>query len=141
MILGHRFYFVALSFGFALSSGCGTGRYPVNGIVHYSDNAPVESGTVIAEASIDGKLVGVQANIEKNGSFHLGGITPGDGALPGNYRVAVMPVTLGDSELAAGKIPSVESKFSRFETSGITFEVKPETNKMDIVVSKPQPKK
>ena len=140
MIFGRRFYFVALLVGFALSSGCGTGRYPVNGLVHYSDGAPVESGTVIAEASIDGKLVGVQANIEKDGSFHLGGITAEDGALPGNYRVAVMPVTLGDSELAAGKTPSVDGKFSRFETSGIQMEVKPETNKLDFVVSKPKQK-
>lgn len=49
-----------------------------------------EAGTVVAEASIDGELVGLQGNIEKDNTFQLGGITAGDGAFPGNYRIAVM---------------------------------------------------
>ena len=94
----------------------------------------------MAEASIDGELVGLQGNIEKDNTFQLGGITAGDGAFPGNYRIAVMSASLGESEIAAGKTPSVDGKFSSFKTSGITFEVKPEKNKLDIEVSKPKKK-
>ena len=70
----------------------------------------------------------------------LGGAASGDGALPGNYRAIVMPVALGESEIAAVKTPAVEGKYSRFESSGITFEVKPETNKVDMQVTKPKSK-
>ena len=50
--------------------------------------------------------------------FKLGGATPGDGALPGSYKAIIMPVALGDAELAAGKTPSVAGKFTKFETYG-----------------------
>lgn len=131
---------LALLFLLALVSGCGSGRYSVTGRVTYKDGAPVEAGTVIAEAKVDGKPVGVQANIEKNGSFSWGANRPGDGALPGSYRVLVMPVALGDSELAEGKQPAVDGKFTRYETSGLTFEVKPRKNELNIQVARPKPK-
>lgn len=118
--------------------GCSSGRYPVTGTVLYEDGSPCEGGTVIAEATVDGKVVSAQSNIEKDGSFSLGGASAGDGAFPGNYKAVVMPVALGDAELSAGKLPSVEGKYTRFESSGIQFEVKKEPNKVDIKVSKPK---
>lgn len=123
-----------------LTMGCGSGRYPVSGKVCYEDGTPVEAGSVIGEATVEGKPAGVQGNITKNGSFSWGADHPGDGALPGVYRVAVMPVALGDSEIAEGKLPAVEGKFTRFETSGITFEVKPTVNELNITVTKPRPR-
>src|SRR5437899_10140450 len=107
-----------------VAAGCGSGRYPVTGRVTYEDGTPVEEGTVIGEAEVDGKQVGVQGNIEKDGSFRWGGEKAGDGAYPGNYRVLVMPRALGESEKAAGKVPDVDGKFGKYETSGLTFEVK-----------------
>src|SRR6478735_4831142 len=94
-----------------LFTGCGSGRYPVTGRVTYEDGSPVEAGTVIGEATVDGKAVGVQGNIEKDGTFSWGADRAGDGALPGNYKVAVMPVALGDADLGAGKQPAVDGKF------------------------------
>jgi hypothetical protein len=125
----------------ALASGCGSGRYPVIGRVTYEDGSPVEAGTVIGEAKVHGKAVGVQGNIEQDGGFRWGTARPGDGALPGNYRVIVVPVALGDSELAEGKVPAVDGKFGKYETSGITFEVKPERNVLNITVTRPKPKR
>jgi hypothetical protein len=124
----------------ACASGCGSGRYTVTGRVTYEDGSPVEAGTVIGEATVNGKLVGVQGNIASDGTFSLGSDRPGDGAPPGNYRVLVMPVALGDAELAAGKRPAVGGKYTKFETSGITFEVKPEANVLNITVERPKPK-
>ena len=123
-----------------LAAGCGSGRYPVSGRVTYEDGTPVESGTVIGETTANGKLVGVQGNIEKDGSFSWGSDRAGDGAPPGVYKVLVMPRALGDSELADGKRPAVDGKYAKFETSGITFEVKPENNVLNITVSRPKAK-
>lgn len=125
----------------ALAPGCGPGRADVSGRVAYEDGTPVEEGTVIGEATVDGKPVGVQGNIAKDGTFRWGGARPGDGALPGSYRVLVMPRALGDSELAAGKVPAVDRKFARYETSGITFDVKPGKNTLNIAVTRPRPKR
>jgi hypothetical protein len=124
----------------AVAPGCGSGRYPVAGRVTYEDGTPVEAGTVIGEATVNGRPVGVQGNIESDGSFRWGTERAGDGAFPGSYRVAVMPVALGDSELAAGKSPAVDGKYTRYQTSGITFEVKPGRNELNIVVTRPRPK-
>src|SRR5262249_1392665 len=81
---------LALLFLTALASaGCGPGRYPVSGRVTYPDGSPVEAGTVIGEATVNGKLVGVQGTIAKDGHFRWGTEKPGDGAFPGNYRIVV----------------------------------------------------
>jgi hypothetical protein len=125
----------------ALAAGCGSGRYPITGRVSYPDGSPVEAGTVVAEATVDGRLVGVQGNIGSDGSFRLGGDRPGDGAPPGQYRALIMPVALGDLELSQGKTPSVDGKFASYQTSGITFEVKPESNVLNITVTRPKPKR
>jgi hypothetical protein len=124
----------------ALGTGCSSGRVPVTGTVKYPDGSPLEGGTVIAEAKIEDKNVTVQANVEADGSFELGGIQAGDGAFPGKYRAVVMPVALGDADLAAGKTPSVEGKYTRFESSGIEFEVTQGPNVVNITVTKPKSK-
>jgi hypothetical protein len=108
--------------------------------VSYEDGTPVEGGTVIGEATVDGAPVGVQGKIAKEGAFSWGGEQAGDGALPGNYRVLVMPRALGESEKAEGKVPAVDSKFGKYETSGLTFEVKPEKNELKITVKRPKAK-
>jgi hypothetical protein len=123
-----------------LAAGCGSGRYPVTGRVTYEDGTPVEAGTVIGEATVDGKPVGVQGNIEADGTFSWGTERAGDGAALGHYRVIVMPVALGDSELSEGKQPAVDGKFTRFHSSGITFDVKPGKNELNITVTRPKPK-
>lgn len=128
----------ALAVLFAL--GCANGRHPVKGRVVYEDGSPVPAGTVIAEATLDGKPVSVQANIESDGRFSLGGDRPGDGAPPGSYRVAVMPVALGDAERAEGKLPTVTGKFGRFESSGLKIEVTDGRNEPVLTVSKPKAK-
>jgi hypothetical protein len=135
-----RLRLLATLFLLTLASGCGSGRYPVTGRVTYEDGTPVEAGTVIGEATVDGKLVGVQGNIERDGVFSWGADKPDEGALPGNYRVLVMPVALGDGEMAEGKQPAVDGKFTKYETSGITFEVKAGKNELNITVTRPKPK-
>jgi hypothetical protein len=123
----------------ALAVGC-SGRHPVTGRVLYEDGSAVEAGTVIAEATVDGKPVSVQGNIEKDGSFSLGGDRPGDGVLPGSYKAIVMPVALGDAEMGEGKSPAVDGKFGRYDSSGLTFEAKAEKTVVEFRVTRPKPK-
>jgi hypothetical protein len=124
-----------------LFTGCSSGRGTISGKVTYPDGSPLEAGTVIGEATIDGQIVAVQGNVGKDGSFRMGVLRAGDGTLPGSYRFLVMPVALGDSEIAEGKLPGVEGKYSRFESSGITLDVKPGDNVLNITVTRPTPRK
>jgi hypothetical protein len=129
------FAILALS---SLAVGCNSGRYPVSGQITYEDGAPVTAGTIIAEATIDGKVVGLQANINPDGKFTLGGANPGDGALPGSYRVLVTTPTISDAEKALGKKPQLDGKYGRFESSGLTLEVKSGKNELPIKVARPK---
>lgn len=124
--------------GGLLLAGCNSGRYPVTGQILYEDGAPVTAGTIIAEANIDGKAVGLQGNIQPDGKFMLGGATPGDGALPGQYQVLVTTPTITDAEKAQGKKPMLDGKYGRFESSGLTLEVKPGKNQFPIKVARPR---
>src|SRR5262245_19595011 len=120
--------------------GCGPKRYRVSGTVTYEDGGPLDEGTVAGEATIDGKLVAVQGNVNKDGSFEWGTERSGDGAFPGKYRVVVLPRALGDAETSQGMRPAVGKKYTSYETSGITFEVREGRNKLDIKVARPSPK-
>lgn len=124
-----------------LAAGCSSGRYPVSGRVTYEDGTPVTEGTVIGETTVDGKAAGVQGVIEPDGSFSWGGERPGDGAAPGSYKVLVTPRALSNVEIAAGAQPSVSGKYTKFDSSGLTFDVKPESNVFNITVTRPAPPK
>lgn len=125
-----------LCMGLVFLPGCGNGLVPVQGKVTYEDGSPVEEGTVIGEAFIAEKPVMVQGNLGKGGAFALGTNKPGDGALPGSYKGIVIPKTLSEAEASKGGVPAVHKKYSNYETSGITFEVKGHGNVLNIKVSK-----
>jgi hypothetical protein len=107
----------------------------------YEDGSPVTEGSVIAECADGGTTVMAQGDIKSDGSFELGSDRPGEGALPGKYRAIVMPRALGDAELAQGLQPAVDGKFTRYDSSGITFEVKEGRNELNITVTRPKSKK
>jgi len=122
----------------AFACGCNAGRQTVTGKVTYDDGAPVTAGTVVAEATIDGKLVAVQANIESDGTFRMGGASPSDGALPGTYKVLITPPSLSDFEKGQGKRPALDGKYGSFDSSGIVLDVKPGKNELAIKVERPK---
>jgi hypothetical protein len=123
------------------AAGCGSDRYPVTGKVTYEDGSPLTEGSVTGEMGDGADRVMVQGDVRPDGSFEWGTLKPGDGAKPGKYRVIVTPLALGDSELAKGMQPAVDDKFTRYETSGIEFEVKAGKNELNITVTKPKSKK
>jgi hypothetical protein len=129
--------FAVVAMGIVLVAGCNSGRCTVTGTVTYEDGSPVESGSVIGEATVDGKVVGVQGRI-RNGTFTWGGAKEGDGALPGVYKVIVVPVSLSEYQLGQGMTAAVDGKYGKYETSGLSFEVKPGKNEFNIKVTKPK---
>jgi hypothetical protein len=83
------------------------------------------------------KTVMARGTLQPDGTFRLGTNRPGDGAPPGKYRVLVVPRGLTEAE-AAKRPPIIDRKFEKFETSGLTLEVKPGANELLITVTKPK---
>ena len=81
-----------------------------------------------------------QGSVKSDGTFSWGTERPGDGARPGKYRVVVLPRAVGEKEASQGMVPAVDPKYSKPQTSGIDFEVKPGQNELNITVTKPKPK-
>ena len=126
----------------ALLAGCGDeGRYPVHGRVTYEDGSPLTEGTVVGEMTEGETRVMAQGSVKSDGAFSWGTKRPGDGALPGKYRVIVFTRAVGQREAARGEQPAVDPKFSNPQTSGIDFEVTPGKNELNITVTKPPPKR
>jgi hypothetical protein len=118
--------------------GCGGGRYAVHGRVVYEDGSPLTEGIVVGETTEGEARVMAQGSVRGDGTFSWGTVRPGDGAIPGKYRVVVLPRAVGEAEAAQGMVPVVDPKFSKPETSGIDFEVKPGQNDLNITVTKPK---
>ena len=120
----------------AMATGCSGGRYPVTGKVTYADGSPMTEGMVICEMRDGEKIVQARGNLESDGSFRLGTENPGDGVLPGKYRVLVVGRQLSERE-SETMLPFIDSKFTSYETSGLELEVKEGRNEMNISVTKP----
>jgi hypothetical protein len=150
-------------------AGCGDSsglarRYAVSGTVTYNGK-PVEKGTIsFAPADANGRAAGGTIT---DGQYSLTTQDPGDGALPGKYRVAVLsketdpsavdlkikkpregPQTEAEKKAmaiyfpqkvaarAAAKAKSlIPAKYSSPQSSGLTFEVKEQSNRADFPLS------
>lgn len=126
--------------------GCGEDdgigkRYAVSGKVTYKGEL-VERGNV----SFAPEGVGRGANgVIKGGYYSMTTLTPGDGVLPGKYKVGVnanytdmsaaVKINGGmyqGNRFAGPRIKVIPEKYVSPETSGLTYEVKPESNTYDI---------
>jgi hypothetical protein len=138
--------------GIVACLGCGddTGlakRYPVSGKVTYK-GAPIESGRISFEPTTpDARPAAGQI---ENGRYSLTTLAPGDGAIPGKYRVTVLSQEIDTSEMkeiakggqfhhdkafakaAKNAKNLVPSKYKLADTSGLEKEVKAESNSIDF---------
>jgi len=143
---------LGLGLGLVFVLGCGdtTGlgkRYPVSGTVTYQGK-PVEKGTInFIPDKPDGRAATGDIS---NGSYSLTTAESGDGALPGTYKVTVVAKEVDTSELkeiakggqhhhdaafakaAQGAKALVPPKYTLADTSGLTAEVKAQSNKIDF---------
>jgi hypothetical protein len=81
--------------GCLLASGCGDGfpqRYPVSGTIRFADGSPVKTGTI--ELGGNGSRWTASGEIQRDGSFVLTTVKPGDGAVPGEYKIVIRQMVL-----------------------------------------------
>jgi hypothetical protein len=120
------------------STGCG-GRslYPVQGKVVWENGADateLDGGLVVCE-SVNG-TVGSRGDIQKDGSFRLSTYKPGDGAVLGKHRVAVVENKPGEPPPP----PIIDRAFFSVNTSGLEIIVEPKTNQVTLKVRRGPPR-
>jgi hypothetical protein len=119
-------------------AGCGgPSLYPVHGKVVWENGAEareLDGGLVVCEA-VNG-AVGARGDIQKDGSFQLSTYKPGDGAVPGKHRVAVVENKPGEPPPA----PIIDRAFFSVETSGLEINVEPKTNAVTLKVRRGPPR-
>lgn len=127
-------------------AGCGSGgaTYPVSGKVTFPDGTPLAHAQVSFESTTE--PIGAVGTTDANGVYKLTTYELDDGAIPGEHRVLVMPPPppTPEHDEASGKPlvyaktpPVIDPKFSRFETSGLTYTVEG-AGTFDITVEKPK---
>jgi len=148
-IRGGRGPWVLTVLGLVSVLGCGEDdeigqRYAVTGVVTYNGE-PVPNGNVSFTTDAPGGRSG-SADIKPGGSYSASTLTPGDGLLPGKYKVAVNSVEIDMKDVIgkpgglyrtdlikkAPKKRNVPQKYSNPAKSGLTVEVKQEPVKFDI---------
>ena len=117
-------------------AGCGPGLYPVRGKVVYEDGSPMPEGFVVAEMKEGDEVVMMRGEIHPDGTFQLGTLRPGDGAHPGKYRVLVTGRARTPAEEHLP--PVIDTKFTSFETSGLSVEVQKAPNEYTFKVTRPK---
>jgi len=78
----------------------------------------------------------VRGDIEKDGSFQLSTLKPGDGVLTGKYRVAVVEYRPGEPP----RPPTMDLVFSNVETSKMEITVEPKNNEFTLTVRRAPPR-
>jgi hypothetical protein len=127
----------------ATAVGCGGPKfYPVKGQLVFPDGNPVtgaENGTVVFEATgPDGKGYSATGPIDAQGRFEMTTETPRDGAVPGPNKVSITPPQpTGDTPLVRVLSP----KYEKADTSGLTADVKPQSNDIKLTVEPAKPKR
>jgi hypothetical protein len=91
-----------------LSAGCGGGKgtVPVKGTVKL-DGKPLARATVLFVAQTPGGR-DATGSTDANGVFRLTTFEPGDGALPGNYKVVIQPTAEADGGPPAATIEEAQ---------------------------------
>jgi len=113
--------------------GCGD-KVQVRGKVTYEeDGSPVTFGVV----KFTGEKTQAVGRINKDGTYVLGEVKPGEGITPGQYKVTVGDTTTGGGSDYAPMVYHVAPMYEQPATSGLTCEV---TKRMtyDIKVRKPR---
>ena len=120
-------------------AGCSTNLCTVTGRVLYLDGSPLAGGIVICEGTKeDGNSITCRGEIDKEGGFKIGTYSTNDGALPGKYRVQIIPPYITDS-MRSTTPPYIDSKFESFDTSGLSIDiVQGADNVFELKVSKPE---
>jgi hypothetical protein len=121
----------------AFLAGCGEGKTaPVNGRVKFKDgsDASVLAGYSLTFESDEGKSSAV-GDVNADGTFKLSTFGANDGAVPGKYRVAINQPNNPDPDKPPIK-SKLPAKYANLDSSGLTVEVKPGQNNIELELEK-----
>ena len=112
-----------------VSAGCGGGpdrpkTVAVTGKVT-SKGQPVTSGTVAFVPTAANGPRPASGEIDSSGNYKLMTFEPGDGALPGEYKVSISSFTGADPATKSEGKKALPDKYYRADTSGLTASIKP----------------
>jgi hypothetical protein len=110
--------------------------YEVKGQVLLPDGTPLPGGRILFVPQGDSALV-AQGAVAQDGSFTLTTLKPGDGAVPGTYRVRIEPPAEVAVTEKAGKSkskkPTIHVKYTDEDSSGLKVAVRPESNQLEPI--------
>jgi hypothetical protein len=103
-------------FAVAVTTGCGSDRplVPVSGRVTYAGGDWPIQGTITfgPKKTEDGKIPRLgSANFDKEGNFEVGSYQPGDGLMPGTYKVTVSCISSSDPSKTVEELDLVPQTF------------------------------
>ena len=139
---------VVISLTLILISGCGK-MVPLKGTVVFSDDgSPITQGAI---CFTDGKNM-ARGTINEDGSFEVGFVGMKDGMPPGTYTIYFFGVGSADSgetrtiidamgnrvevSVMGQRVPLIDPKYERPETSGLQAEITKNIKTMDIKVDR-----
>ncbi len=148
-MLGNHFRLAAIGPGavillavvVAAVSGCGDSdrlsTYDVQGKVTFPDGSPLEGGQITFQSVEHG--LSATGEIRSDGTFELTTYEPGDGAVAGLHRVAVMAAIPRNVDTDEGGYRSpIQSRFQDTLSSGLEFTVTEDgPNDASIKVDRP----
>lgn len=115
-------------------SGNPAPTYPVRGTVRL-DGKPMTRGTVLFEPTApgaDGKAHSARATIQSDGSYRLSTFGEYDGSVAGCHRAVVLVSSANPESTGGTPAPVLPAKYGSTRTSGLEYEVRPESNTIDI---------
>ena len=131
--------------GAAMMLGCNSGGQriaPVSGTVTY--NGKPVPGAHVSFVPSDGSSRAAEGLTDANGKFTLGTFSTSDGAVVGTHKIGVIangparPARPGEGSGMPGETvpgpPLIPAKYFSPETSGITQEVKPGSNSVELTL-------
>jgi hypothetical protein len=114
-----------------LTNGCAGKTAPVNGHVKFKDGGDVSAlagHTVMFQTEAD--RISASGDVEPDGTFKVSTYGHNDGAVPGRHQVAISPPASPPD--APPPKPILPKKYNDFGTSGLTVEIKPGANNIEL---------
>ena len=122
------------------TAGCGGQKlYPVHGQVVFPDGTPLDGGWVTFEPVDPNLKISATADIQSDGSFHLGTHGQADGAPEGEYKVVVRPHLVPEPDESRPRPLIIKEEYQRLATTPLRFTVTrdKEKNNFRIEVTRP----
>ncbi|MDG2013461.1 MAG: hypothetical protein P8J33_08150 [Pirellulaceae bacterium] len=136
MISAHRLAWLGCCVVLLITTGCkqSDNLHPVKGKIVFEDGSPVMFGDIEFQSTLE--PINARGKIQRDGTFVIGTRTGNDGALEGPHKVVIVQAITNHFNLNVvhdhGHI--IAPKYTRYETSDLKVDVKPEENVLNIVV-------